>query len=263
MKYTVYFTAMLLLLSGCKKNIHNAKPTLGSQNQNGQQDKNITDGNTPTHHFELLAAKNVEEVSQGVFLVGWIRASLPGNDAEVQIIPVEMDYPSVYYWIHKGLEKQDINFDGYTDIGVYRRGGAKWGKLFWWLYDPETKRFYRNSLTEEISKLTHAWFWTLPETKEIKIKDYTGTEATEYTYRIVEGHLRQVGLAGLRVEKAKYWRQRGYIFDPNVMTAFEMEWKVKDIEMARYWRLQGYSFDPNVMNAGEMRDEAESIERAK
>ena len=37
-----------------------------------------------------------------------------------------------------------------------------------------------------------------------------------------------------------------------LLTALEMEWKVKDIEMAKYWREQGYSFDPNLMTAGEM-----------
>jgi len=37
-----------------------------------------------------------------------------------------------------------------------------------------------------------------------------------------------------------------------LLTALEMEWKVKDIEMAKYWREQGYSFDPNFMTAGEM-----------
>lgn len=229
MKYTICFIAMLLLLSGCKEDSPDAQPKSHDQEQNAQQDKNIADGNTPTHHFELLAAKNAEEVSKGVFLVGWIRVSLPGNDTEVQTISVEMDEPYVH-WVQWGLKKQDVNFDGYTDIGVTRHGGAKWGKLFWWLYDPETKQFYRNSLTEEISELTHAWFWTVPETKEIKIKKYYGTEATEYTYRIVEGHLRQVGLAGLRVEKAKYWRERGYSFDPNVMTAYQMDQRVKELE---------------------------------
>jgi hypothetical protein len=143
------------------------------------------------------------------------------------------------------LEKQDINFDGYMDIAVRQHGGAKWGKFFWWLYDSETKQYYRNSLTEELSKLTFDQFWTVPETEEIKIKDYTGTELTEYTYRIVEGHLHQVGLAGPRVERAEYWKKRGYSFDPNVMTAFEMECKVKDIEMEEYRREQGHSSDPN------------------
>jgi hypothetical protein len=167
MKYAVCLITMLLLLFGCKKDITN------------------------THHVELLAAEKVEEVSEGVFLVGWIRVMMPENDSEVQIIPVEMDEPYIH-WVQWGLQKQDINFDGYTDIGVTQHGGAKWSKLFWWLYDPDTRRYYRNSLCEEISKLTHAWFWTVPNERQIKITAFYGANLTEYTYQIAEGHLHLV-----------------------------------------------------------------------
>lgn len=184
---------MLLLPAGCKGDRPNTKTTPDSPEQTSQQRKIPADGNEPIHRFELLAAGNPEEVSEGVFLVGWIRASLDENDSEVQTICVEMDEPYIH-WVQWGLEKQDVNFDGYTDIGVRQHGGAKWGKLFRWLYDPETKRYYRNWLTEKLSKLTFAQFRTDPETQKITIKKYYGTEATEYTYRIVEGELRQVNL---------------------------------------------------------------------
>ena len=111
MKYTIYFIAMLLLLSGCKGDSPNAQPTPDNQEQTAQQGKDVAHGNKPTHRFELLSAKNAEEVSKGVFLVGWIRVSLPGNDTEVQTISVEMDEPYVH-WVQWGLEKQDVNFDG-------------------------------------------------------------------------------------------------------------------------------------------------------
>lgn len=186
----------------------------------------------PPHQFKLIPTDNPKEITEGVYQVGWIRVSMPNSDEEVQTIPVKMDEPYVH-WVQWGLEKQDVNFDGYMDIAVTRHGGAKWGKFFWWLYDPETKQYYSNSLSEELSKLTFAQFWTVPETQEIKTKGYTGTEPTEYTYRIVEGHLRQVGLAGPRVERAEYWKKRGYTFDPNLLTAIEMDWKVKELEMAK------------------------------
>ncbi|MHC4545075.1 MAG: YybH family protein [Planctomycetota bacterium] len=187
----------------------------------------------PLHQFELIPTDNPMKISEGIYQVGWIKVSSANDESHNQTIPVEMDEPYVH-WVQWGLEKDDVNFDGYTDIAVRQHGGAKWGKFFWWLYDPKTRQYYSNSLTEELSKLTFAQFWTVPETKEIKTKDYTGTEPTEYTYRIVEGHLRQVGLAGPRVERAEYWRKRGHTFDPNLMTAIEMDWKVKEIEMAKH-----------------------------
>lgn len=167
MKFTICFITILLLLFGCKKD----SPT--------------------THHFELVAAQKAEEVSEGIFLVGWIRASLGENNSKVQTLSVELDLPDDY-WIKRELAKQDINFDGYTDIGVHERGGAKWGKIHFWLYDPEAKRFYHNSLTEEISKLTHANFWTDPKTRQIKISKFHGAEIKEYTYQLVEEHLHLV-----------------------------------------------------------------------
>jgi formylglycine-generating enzyme required for sulfatase activity len=45
MKYIICFIAMLLLLSGCKEDSQNAQPTPGNQEQNGQQDKIVADGN--------------------------------------------------------------------------------------------------------------------------------------------------------------------------------------------------------------------------
>jgi len=211
----------MLLFSGCKV-----------PSDDETQDANAAGESSSAYRFELLAAENAQEVSPGVFRVGSIRVFPAESNTEIQIIPVEMDEPYVY-WVQWGLERQDVNFDGYTDIAVTRHGGAKWGKYFWWLYDTETKKYYTNSLTEELSKLTFAQFWTVPEAKEIKIKHYMGTEPTEYTYRIVDGHLRQVGLAGPRVERAEYWKKRGHVFDPNLMTAIEMDWEVKDIETAR------------------------------
>ena len=253
---------LLFVAWGCERGNSHLQPTPANKNQNTQQNKDVAVENDPAHHFELLASEKAEKVSEGVFLVGRIRASLSDNDSEVQIIPVEMDEPYIY-WVQWGLEKQDVNFDGYVDIGVTRHGGAKWGKYFWWLYDPEIKQFYTNTLTEELSELTFANFWTFPETKEIKIRDYYGTEATDYIYKIVNGHLHQVRLEGLRVEMAKYWQKRGYNFDPNEMTAYQMDWKVKDIEMATYWRKRGYNFDPNLMNASQMRSKVMEAEDAK
>ena len=100
---------LLFIAFGCEQDNPNAQPTPDNQGQNGQQNQIVADGNKPAHRFELPAAENPEEVSEGVFLVGWIRASSPENDSEVQIIPVEMDWPYPY-WVQWGLEKQDVNF---------------------------------------------------------------------------------------------------------------------------------------------------------
>ncbi len=149
------------------------------------------DNSPATHYFELTAADNAKDTPNGNCIVGWIRASSDKEHKNVQIIPVEMD-EAYLDWVQWKLEKLDINFDGYTDIGVRQHGGAKWGRLFFWLYDPKTKQFYRNSLTEQISKLTPNHFWTDPNTKQIKITEFAGTTLTEYSYKFDKGQLQQV-----------------------------------------------------------------------
>ena len=143
----------------------------------------------PPHQFELIPAKNPGKVSEGIYQVGWIRASLPSDESHVQMIPVQMDEPDIN-WPQWGLNRQDINFDGYLDIGVCQHGGAKWGRLHWYLYNPQKMEFYTNSLTKEFSKLICADFKADPKTKRIRRKQFIGTEIKENTYEIVDGHLR-------------------------------------------------------------------------
>jgi hypothetical protein len=64
------------------------------------------------------------------------------------------------------------------------------------------------------------------------------------------------------IDRATYWKQRGYTFDPQFMTAYAMDQKVKDIERANYWKQRGYTFDPQFMTAYAMNQKVKDIERA-
>lgn len=65
------------------------------------------------------------------------------------------------------------------------------------------------------------------------------------------------------VQRAQYWKQKGYTFDPNYTTSFMMDQKVKDIERAKYWKSQGYDFDANYTTSFMMDQKVKDIERAK
>jgi hypothetical protein len=65
------------------------------------------------------------------------------------------------------------------------------------------------------------------------------------------------------IERAKFWAANGYTFNPDTMNAYMMNQKVEDIERAKFWAAKGYSFDPNIMNAYMMNQKVEDIERAK
>ena len=64
-------------------------------------------------------------------------------------------------------------------------------------------------------------------------------------------------------ERAAYWAERGYSFNPDDITAWSMGQKVKDIERAKYWKERGYDFDPTYMTAWSMDEKVKDIERAK
>jgi hypothetical protein len=64
-------------------------------------------------------------------------------------------------------------------------------------------------------------------------------------------------------ERAIYWRERGYDFDPAIMSSYTMDQRVKDIKRANYWKERGYDFNPEVMGSYTMDQRVKDIERAK
>ncbi|MHC4560689.1 MAG: XAC2610-related protein [Planctomycetota bacterium] len=146
----------------------------------------------PPHQFELIPTDNPKKISEGVYQVGWIKASIPNDESHNQMIPLEMNEPDVN-WTQWGLNKQDVNFDGHLDIGVHRHGGAKWGRLYWYLYDPAKREFYTNTLTKKLSELTCADFKTDPVAKKIKITRFRGADLTEYSYQVIDDRLSLCG----------------------------------------------------------------------
>jgi hypothetical protein len=160
-------------------------------------------GVPPPHQFELIRRADPVESAPGTYRVGWIRAFLPDDPAQVQMIPVEMNDPDTD-WTRGGLVRQDVNFDGYLDIAVRQHGGAKWGYLHWFLYDPKSRRFHTNDLTRELSDMTCADFQANPQTERITITRFFGVDRKEYTFRVADGQLLLCGskwkLAGTQEE---------------------------------------------------------------
>ena len=62
------------------------------------------------------------------------------------------------------------------------------------------------------------------------------------------------------ISRAKYWAERGYNFDPNALTWIQMDQKIMDVNRARYWKKKGYIFDPNTMTRHEMDHEARELD---
>ena len=65
------------------------------------------------------------------------------------------------------------------------------------------------------------------------------------------------------IETSEYFKKIGYSFDPNQMTSFQMQQKVKDIETSEYFKKLGYSFDPNQMTSFQMQQKVKDIETSE
>ena len=140
------------------------------------------------HEFKLLAAVDPQEVAPGRYLVGWVMFTPPDSGSQVQTLAIEMDEPYTD-WIQFGVEQRDVNFDGSLDVGIRQHKGAKWGRSYWWLYDPQKSQFYTNSLTEELNKLIHSTFTIYPKSHRITVTLLVGVEVMERTYEVVDDHL--------------------------------------------------------------------------
>lgn len=148
----------------------------------------LSNSSAPPHEFELVPAENAVELGEGTFQVGWIKAFLPDDISQVQMIPVEMNTPYTY-WPQWGLDKQDVNFDGYLDIAAREHGGATWGRLHWFLYDPKSQRFYTSALSKTLSNISCASLHCDPVTKRITMRRFFGTALKEYVFRVADGEL--------------------------------------------------------------------------
>ena len=103
------------------------------------------------------------------------------------------------------LHAEDINFDGYLDIGVLVEYGAKWGSESFWVFDPAAGKFTENDLTRKLRGLKPNGYEFDARKHEIRIPHLTEPwcRNTEDRYT-VEDHDR---LVLMHSEEAKHPRK--------------------------------------------------------
>jgi len=108
----------------------------------------------------------------------------------IQTLPVAgYDQPLTAH----SLQAEDINFDGYLDIGVRVEYGAKWVSESFWVFDPAAGKFVENDLTRQLRELRPNGYQFDARNHEIRIPHLTEPwcRNTEDRYR-VEAHDRLV-----------------------------------------------------------------------
>jgi hypothetical protein len=144
--------------------------------------------NLPPYDLKLTTNPQPQRLIDNTFVVGWIEVSQDGKS--VDKIPVAFqDSSQNLTWPQLGLRSLDINFDGYSDIAVLERGGAEWGYLHWYQFDPARNLFTTSSLTDELSALANNGVAADPQKRDILVYTLVSTCASTYTYANADGHL--------------------------------------------------------------------------
>ncbi len=89
----------------------------------------------------------------------------------------------------KTFHAADINFDGFTDIGVIVDGGATWAAYQYWMFDPMTGKFITTRETDELRNIGSQGLSFDKGKKQIIGPSLLGTGATLKVYQFENGDL--------------------------------------------------------------------------
>lgn len=148
----------------------------------------------PPYLFRLLPDATVKD-NQGAHnpshRVGRIEISTGNPLRLIQSIEIRTQADASAF--RRYFTVMDVNFDGFLDFAVIDEFGAKWGRQKYWLFDPHSRRYITNSLTEELHRLTHNGIALHPETKELEVRQFPEEiprpKVMSDRYKIVKGHL--------------------------------------------------------------------------
>jgi hypothetical protein len=94
----------------------------------------------------------------------------------------------VKWWMER-LRAEDINFDGYLDMGYDQIGGSYWSTPRRWLFDETSGSFYTNALTEELSEIGFGSYTTYPQFREIRFSVGAATHREDSIYYVADDQL--------------------------------------------------------------------------
>jgi len=69
---------------------------------------------------------------------------------------------------------QDVNFDGFADIGLPVDGGAKWSSYQYWIFDQKTGMFIQTPLTDDFKKISFNFIAFDPKKRQVTTDNLAG-----------------------------------------------------------------------------------------
>lgn len=83
---------------------------------------------------------------------------------------------------------QDINFDGFADIGVPIEGGAKWSSYLYWTFDQQSGTFVSSTVAEDLRKIQFNFISFDSSQKQITTDNLEGA-GWRTLYQFQDGHI--------------------------------------------------------------------------
>jgi hypothetical protein len=138
----------------------------------------------PLYHFRFLPNPKDNYVGESQY-VGRVEIDGPNNiqqSIDVFAHAAAFDFINHYYIC-------DINFDGYTDLGVVESISAKFATYNFLIFDPRSGQFITNHLTQELNQIAIYDLVIDPDTQEIYADTLDVCCPARYIYKVIDNHV--------------------------------------------------------------------------
>ncbi len=102
---------------------------------------------TPAYMFRVVSSSSTANVGDRIEIF-----RDPNFETPLQIIQLSPDR-RLADMAPKFFSVQDVNFDGFLDIGLPIDGGAKWSSYQYWTFDQVSGKFIRSPVTDDLRNI--------------------------------------------------------------------------------------------------------------
>lgn len=140
----------------------------------------------PPYHLVFTSRTTTTSAAIKIFRANLLWQTIPFPTLPREYVWRSEDVPHMFVM-------RDVNFDGYTDIGVTVDGGAKWGSEQYWIFNPNSGGFDATPLTNDLRKIAHNEIRFDTSTEHIITNNFIGAGLyKKTTYAIRNGRLKMI-----------------------------------------------------------------------
>lgn len=108
-----------------------------------------------------------------------------------QVIPLDPNM-RFYDMIPVFFNVQDVNFDGFADIGVPHEGGAKWSSYTYWIFNQKTGNFITTPLSKDLANIGFNFISFDKQKKQLTTDNLAGVGSLRSLYQFRNGRIQEL-----------------------------------------------------------------------